>query len=83
MPGLELPGKLGFLNIREERGGVIIRAPLVMRSKGYVFPSLSLLAVCQYLGVEVRFHLGEARAVGAPGKPDARGNSSSPLIGKG
>ena len=53
MPGLELPGKLGFLNIREERGGVIIRAPLVMRYKGYVFPSLSLLAVSRYLGVKL------------------------------
>ena len=52
MPGLELPGKLGFLNILEERGGVIIRAPLVMRYKGYVFPSLSLLAVSEYLGVK-------------------------------
>ena len=53
MPGLELPGRLGFLNIREERGGVIIRAPLVMRYGGHIFPSLALLAVSQYLGVKL------------------------------
>ncbi len=51
MPGLEIPQKLGFLNIQEEKGGVIIRVPLVMRFQGHVFPSLSLLAVSQFLGV--------------------------------
>jgi adenylate cyclase len=53
MPGLELPGQLGFVNMIEEPGGVIIRMPLVLRCQGYIFPSLSLLAVCKYLDVKL------------------------------
>jgi adenylate cyclase len=55
---------LGFLNIQADVDGVHRRLPLLVRCADGLYPSLSLLAVCRYLGVPPeRVEVDSGRAV--------------------
>ncbi|HHP7233616.1 MAG TPA: SpoIIE family protein phosphatase [Desulfobacterales bacterium] len=41
----------GVLNLLPDADGVLRRIPLLVRYRGAVYPSISLLAVCRYLGI--------------------------------
>ncbi|NOZ23808.1 MAG: adenylate/guanylate cyclase domain-containing protein [Planctomycetes bacterium] len=51
---LRAAGRVGFVNAPPENDGTLLRIPLVIRYHGYVFPALSLVTACRYLGVDVR-----------------------------
>jgi len=54
MRSLCLPGQAGFINTPTELDGTVLRLPLVMKYRGYVFPSLVLAAACRHFGADVR-----------------------------
>jgi serine phosphatase RsbU (regulator of sigma subunit) len=53
---------IGHMDLIPDRDGVIRRAPVLVRDGGGFLPSLFLLAICDYLGVEpdaVKLHAGK------------------------
>jgi len=52
-PLAEACNGIGFVNVLKDDDGVIRRTWTFLRHDGYLYPSLFLLAVCHYLGVEV------------------------------
>lgn len=68
----------GFLNIRPDPDGVVRRVPLFLRHGTEVYPSIALLAICDYLGVTDRnIHVspGEVVELNNARRPDQQSHN--------
>lgn len=68
----------GVLNLLPDRDGILRKVPLMVRYRGAIYPSIALLAVCDYLGVSEEDILLETGFVVL--RPSGSNNSALPDI---